>query len=112
MGEGHFGKAYFSLGPLVNILIKSIGPSYNKDQLFAAAVHLLLKEIGEFNRTKLSAFFIQQVNCITRFETIQYLLTFFLFQGVFRQIFTLLKVGNNLNLEREIAIYSVGINVY
>lgn len=112
MGEGHFGQAYFPLGPLMNSQIKSIGSTHDKDQLFAAAVHLLLKEIGEFNRTKLSALFIQKVNCITRFETIQYLLTFFLFQGVFRQIFTLLKVGNNLNLEREIAVYSVGIDVY
>ena len=71
MGESHFRQAYFPLRPLMNCLTEPIGPSNNKDQLFAPTVHLLLEETGEFNRTKLPALFIQQENCITIPEAIQ-----------------------------------------
>ena len=77
MRKSQFGKGNFGILTLVNRLRKAVGTTYDKDEFFHPAVHLLLKKLREPHRGHFLAPLIQQHHTVRRGDFLEQQLALF-----------------------------------
>lgn len=103
VGESHLGERQFAVGALIDRVAKTVGAADDERQVFARR-HLLLKVIGEFDRAKLAAVFVQQNDIHGGREGLQNEVAFGGFYLILGERFGVLEIRQHDDLKRHIVL--------
>ena len=111
VAEGHLAEADFGICALVNCFAKAVRPAYDESQAACGSVEPGLQLFGKRQAAILLAMFVQQYNK-TAFHSPQYSFAFLLLLLCFAQALGVLKVRNDLNVERNIVLEASDVRLY